>query len=134
MAAMAEFIDFSALKRPSSPNTALIAPDGMTPFATPDSVAPVFTFPVAELFERARTYIEARKDWRLVAADARARRIRFVAVTPLLKFKDDVDLAFMPHGNGQSTLMAYSRSRVGYSDMGANAKRLAELIGALHLP
>ncbi len=131
---MAEFIDFSTLKRPTRPNTALVAPPGATPQASPDRPAPVFTFPASELFERARTYIESRKDWRLESADARGGRIRFVAVTPLLKFKDDVDLAVLPHGSGQSTLIAYSRSRIGYSDMGANAKRLASLIEALQLP
>ncbi len=131
---MAEFIDFAKLKRPTSPNTALIAPEGATPLASPDSKAPVFTFPAAELFARASAYIESRKDWRLVSADARAGRIRFVAISPLMKFKDDVDLAILPHGSGQSTLMAYSRSRIGYSDLGANAKRLAALIAALQLP
>lgn len=131
---MADFIDFSTLKRPASPNTALIAPDGATPQARADRAAPIFTFPASELFDRARSAIGSRKDWKLVAADERTGRIRFIAVTPLMKFKDDVDLAILPFGNGQSTLIAYSRSRVGYSDMGANAKRLEALIGALQVP
>jgi uncharacterized protein (DUF1499 family) len=65
-----------------------------------------------------------------------AMRLNFVATSALMRFKDDVDLVFLPV-TGQpdkSTFAAYSRSRVGYSDLGANLKRLDALAAALLTP
>ncbi len=73
-----------------------------------------------------------RKDWRLKALDAQAGRISFIAVSKLFKFKDDVDIAILP-SDGKSTLAVYSASRVGYSDMGANAKRVNDLLTSLQV-
>lgn len=133
---MTDFLDFQTLKRPPKPNTALIAPAGYTPLEAPDAAPPELPFPPAETFARLLSMIEARRDWKLVAADGATARVRFIAVTKLLRFKDDIDVTILPVDGapGHSTFAAYSRSRVGYSDLGTNRKRLDDLSAALSLP
>ena len=50
-----------------------------------------------------------------------------------MRFKDDIDIQIIPaQGETAETQIAiYSRSRIGYSDLGANRKRVAELIHKL---
>ncbi len=132
---MREYLDFAALRRPPTRNTALVAPAGATPLAKPDRESPVFPFPPLALYERAHALIDARSDWRLMAADPSALRLKFVAHTRVLRFRDDVDLAILPgDAPDRSRLAAYSRSRIGLSDLGANARRLDGLLKALLVP
>ncbi|MFN3314568.1 MAG: DUF1499 domain-containing protein [Hyphomonas sp.] len=133
---MTDFLDFQTLQRPASPNTALIAPMGATPQASPDAPAPEFACAPQETFARLVQLAEARRDWTELAADPAGLRLRFVAVTRLLRFKDDVDIVVLPVAGkpDQSTLAAYSRSRLGYSDLGTNLKRLKALCADLALP
>ena len=63
-------------------------------------------------------------------------RLNFVATSAIMRFKDDVDVVVLPV-TGQpdkSTFAAYSRSRVGFSDLGANRKRLDAFSAALLTP
>jgi uncharacterized protein (DUF1499 family) len=133
---MTDFLDFRTLKRSPKPNSALIAPAGFTPLEAPDAAPPELPFAPAEAFARLLAMIEARPDWKLVAADGATGRLRFIAVTKLLRFKDDVDVTILPVDGapGHSTFAAYSRSRVGYSDLGTNRKRLDGISAALSLP
>ena len=61
--------------------------------------------------------------WNVIAADAAARVIEAVATTALLRFKDDVVIEVRPKGTG-SAVHVRSKSRLGRSDFGANAKRI----------
>ncbi len=133
---MPDFINFKTLKRPGSPNTALLAPAGFTPGAEPDGQAPVYDIGPGELYMRVLRLLGEKREWQLGEQDAGTMRLNFIAVTPLMRFKDDIDLAVLPVAGqpGKSTFAAYSRSRVGYSDLGANRKRLEALATALQAP
>jgi uncharacterized protein (DUF1499 family) len=48
-----------------------------------------------------------------------------------LKFRDDVDLLIHSLEDGSSELAAYSRSRIGLYDFGANNARLQQLFTRL---
>jgi uncharacterized protein (DUF1499 family) len=61
--------------------------------------------------------------WELVASDSTAGRIEATATTPWFGFKDDVVVLVRPEGSG-SRIDVRSVSRVGKSDLGANAKRI----------
>lgn len=63
-----------------------------------------------------------------VEADATDRRVH--AVFRVFIFKDDVHLAVAPHETG-SALHIRSASRVGYSDLGVNARRVDRLLETL---
>ena len=126
---MTDFIDFTTLQRPASPNTALVAPAGLCQAAETDEDAPLFDASPDELFDRIVKRIEADRKWTPKSIDADTRRLSFVASTSLLRFKDDVDIQVLPIESGQgATLAIYSRSRVGYSDLGANLKRIKKLL------
>jgi len=133
---MPDFIDFKTLVRPGSPNTALLAPAGHAASAEADGAAPIYDVPPGDLYMRALRLIGERRDWQLGAQDAGQMRLTFVATSALMRFKDDVDVAVLPVAGqpDKSTFAAYSRSRVGYSDLGANRKRLDALSAALLSP
>jgi uncharacterized protein (DUF1499 family) len=61
------------------------------------------------------------------------RRISYVTTIPVVGFKDDVDIEVLSTETG-STLAIFSRSRVGYSDLGVNRKRVQKLLSALERP
>lgn len=95
-----------------------------------DAEAPVFEKSPKRVFDSVMDLVLERVEWRLRASDPDTLRISFVAVTPLLKFKDDVYVQAVPVDgrNDRSSIAVYSGSRIGYSDLGTNAKRVNELL------
>jgi uncharacterized protein (DUF1499 family) len=83
-------------------------------------------------FERA---LRAANDmgWAIAASAAAEGRIEATATTPLLRFKDDVVVRVSPHGAG-SRIDVRSKSRLGRSDFGANAKRIRDYFRKLDAP
>lgn len=128
---MTDFIDFAAIVRPAKPNTYLVAPAGYCDQARPDDVSPMFRVPPDQLFGAILAVIETMGSAQQLDQDPTAGAICFVDVTKVFRFKDDVDLRVLPTPDG-ATLAIYSRSRVGYSDMGANKKRVDGLLAAVH--
>ena len=68
--------------------------------------------------------------WEVVASDAAAGRVECTDTTRWFGFKDDVVVRVRPEGNG-SRVDVRSASRVGRSDIGANAARIRELLDKL---
>ncbi len=130
---MTDFIDFKTLERPKSPNTCLLAPAGLCENAEPDRGSVRFSASSDTLFAACMTVIEAQKNWALTGADKTGGRLQFISTSALMRYKDDVDILLVPSpGDPDSIELAiYSRSRVGYSDLGANAKRVGTLLDAL---
>ncbi|MFU8815624.1 MAG: DUF1499 domain-containing protein [Pseudomonadales bacterium] len=75
-----------------------------------------------QAFERALATARAQ-GWEIVAAVPAEGRIEATATTFWFGFKDDVVIRITPAGNG-SRLDIRSKSRVGRSDVGANAARI----------
>ena len=99
-------------------------------------MAPIFNCSPDVLFEQIFSMIESRKDWKLRDSDAKQGQVSFVAVSKWMRFKDDIDILVQPVDGAaeKSTLAAYSRSRVGHSDLGVNRKRITGLLAALDMP
>lgn len=125
---MSSFIDFTSLKRRSSPNSYLVAPAAINGDADQEVVIEA---PAASVFESLIDLITSTKSWSLTASDTDQKRIKFVSVSPLMRFKDDVDVAILEKSPSSCDFLIYSRSRVGYSDMGANRKRVKGLVQSL---
>ncbi len=71
-----------------------------------------------------------RMGWTIVASDPVAGRIEATATTPWFGFKDDVVIRITPEPGG-SRLDIRSVSRVGKSDLGANAARIRAYVELL---
>lgn len=126
--AMTDFINFKSLKRPPKPNTCLVAPDNYCLAAEPDFAPPELMMTGRGLFSKLNEIAASERSFGRIETDAEALRIKLVATTGLMRFKDDVDIEVIPLDEGRATFAIYSRSRVGYSDLGANRKRVTKII------
>jgi uncharacterized protein (DUF1499 family) len=80
----------------------------------------------ADLFTRTLGAVEAL-GWEVVAAEPNEGRIEATDTTAWFGFKDDVVVRIRPAAEG-ATLDVRSKSRVGMSDLGANAERIRALL------
>lgn len=117
-------IDFKTLRLHSKPNQFLIAPEGFCEEARVHDFAEIFGQPVDQLQDTLLQIILETARIVEVDQDEARRQFAFVATTALMRFKDDVNVQFIEIGPEQSSFAIYSRSRVGYGDMGANRKRV----------
>ena len=97
--------------------------------AYPDIAPRVLDEPSARAFERAHAAARAM-GWHIAAAVPDEGRIEATATTPLLRFKDDVVIRVRPEGSG-ARIDVRSKSRLGRSDLGANAKRIRKYFQTL---
>jgi uncharacterized protein (DUF1499 family) len=82
------------------------------------------------VFARVLSLIQSR-GWRIVAQDPAARRVQVIAITPLLRFRDDVAVEVRADAGRGSIVAMRSKSRLGKSDLGANAARIRAFFGDL---
>ncbi|HBK07582.1 MAG TPA: DUF1499 domain-containing protein [Acetobacteraceae bacterium] len=123
-------MDVTQIVRPASPNTALAAPAGFNP--SPDLVTPPYALQADRLFalvldvatNQPRTYPAARYPDQLQA--------HYVARSAVFNFPDLIMIQVVPTGPGSSSLIVYSRSVYGQSDLGVNRKRLDTWLAALN--
>lgn len=65
-----------------------------------------------------------------IEVDTGNQTVNAVAVTPLLRFSDDIEVRVHKHERG-SSLSARSASRIGRGDLGANQNHLRRLLDGL---
>jgi uncharacterized protein (DUF1499 family) len=97
--------------------------------AYPDLAALVLPQPPPAAFERARAAAQ-EMGLEIVDADAAQGRIEATDTTWWFGFKDDVVVRLRPQGAG-TRVDVRSLSRVGRSDVGANARRIRRFLAAL---
>jgi len=80
--------------------------------------------PPEAAYRRVLALVRAR-GWTLAAQDDAGRRVQAIAVTPLLRFRDDVVIEVRGGArDGESAVAMRSKSRLGQGDLGANARRI----------
>jgi len=96
----------------------------------PDIKSLVMKAPPAEAVQRA---IDAARDcgWEIIASDAATGRIEATDTTRWFGLKDDIIVRVRPEPSGGSRVDVRSVSRVGGSDVGANARRVREFLSRL---
>ncbi len=112
-------------RRANASNSAEYAGDSIASLqraAFPDVQPILLSEPVNSAFSRALAAAKGM-GWEIVAADSTDGRIEATATTTWFGFKDDVVIRVRPDENG-SRVDVRSVSRVGRSDVGANAARI----------
>lgn len=95
-------------------------------------IAPLQTAePPAKVFEKVLALVED-EGWEVVAAVAEEGRIEATATTEYYRFRDDVVFRIKADGAGTRVDMR-STSRVGRSDLGTNAARIAAFMARLRV-
>ena len=97
--------------------------------AYPDLAPLQLTLPPARVFDLALD-VARGEGWEIVAAIPHEGRIEATATTFWFGFKDDVVIRVTP-ADGGSRVDVRSKSRVGQSDVGANAARIRSFLQAL---
>jgi uncharacterized protein (DUF1499 family) len=98
----------------------------------PDLAPALLPAPPREVFDRALE-IAKRSGWEIVAAVPEQNRIEATATTDWFGFKDDIVIRIKPANTG-SRVDVRSVSRVGRSDLGANARRIRDFLQQLNAP
>jgi uncharacterized protein (DUF1499 family) len=97
--------------------------------AYPDIQSLTLSMPADQAFARALEVAEGL-GWEIVASEAAEGRIEATETTFWFGFKDDVVIRITDAAGG-SLLDVRSKSRVGRSDVGANAERIRKFVNAL---
>jgi uncharacterized protein (DUF1499 family) len=95
----------------------------------PDIVPLRMKLPAGQAFSKAE-HVATSMGWDVQPADPATLRIEATATTRLFGFKDDVVIRIRPDGEG-SRVDVRSVSRVGGSDIGANAARIRSFLDKL---
>ncbi len=121
-------LDVHHLRRPASPNTALAAPDAA---GNGDITTPIYPVPASRLYAAVSAVAAAQPRTYQAAEFQLQMQLHWVVRSAMLNFPDLVTAQVEPAGPDGSTLLLYSRSVYGYSDLGVNRKRLAVWLAAL---
>jgi uncharacterized protein (DUF1499 family) len=73
-------------------------------------------------WQRLKNWIARQDDWEITRDDGDF--LQAVVKTPLMRFRDDVQLVFLPD---QRVIEVRASSRLGLSDLGTNARRVGTL-------
>lgn len=98
--------------------------------AYPD-IAPLLTKMPPNATYRAALNTAVERGWRISGKSGPEGRIEAVETTFWFGFKDDIVIRIAPADGGGSRIDVRSKSRVGRSDVGANAARIRAYINAL---
>jgi hypothetical protein len=83
--------------------------------------------PPAEAFQRAEACARGQGGWQLRRLEPGQGLLTAVAVTRLVRFRDDITVRVRAEGGG-SRVDVRSRSRLGRDDLGANAARIRHFL------
>lgn len=124
--------DPTTVTPPATPNWALAAPSAMSVAGAPSRESPVFDVAPEELV--AAVDAVASDDARVALVDSALDDpllVTYVQRSAVFGFPDVVSVRAVEVAPGQSSLVIYSRSVYGYSDLGVNAARVDRWIGGL---
>jgi uncharacterized protein (DUF1499 family) len=124
-------LDVAHLVRPSSPNTALAAPEGFVP--PPDIVTAHYKLPAEGLFAIVQDVAASQPRIYQAALYPDRLQVHYVARSALFNFPDLIMVQVQREGPDGSGLIMYSRSVYGRSDLGVNRQRVEAWLAALQM-
>lgn len=123
-------MNVTKIVRPSTPNTALAAPAGFKP--APDIVTPAYNIAADKLLALIQDVAASQPRVYPAANYTNQLQVHYVARSSVFNFPDLVMVQVVRTGSGSSSLVIYSRSVYGQSDLGVNRKRLDTWLAALN--
>jgi uncharacterized protein (DUF1499 family) len=124
-------VDFAALVRTSAPHDALACPEGVCGDARIDIVTATYPIAGSTLRSIVREVASLQPGTQIVYAARWEEEDRYIVRSKLLRFPDTVNVRIFGAGDEGSMLALYSRSQIGYSDMGVNERRLRLWLAAI---
>jgi len=118
-------VDPLSVSAPAKPNHDLMRNEGGTRPAVSFAEAP------ADLLGRLDQIAKATPGVSVLAGSPAEGHVTYVARSVLWGFPDYVSVKAVENASGGSDLVAFSRARFGYSDMGVNGKRMDAWLAAL---
>jgi uncharacterized protein (DUF1499 family) len=118
-------IDFSTLRRPATPNTALYA-DSADTADEGDRPAVRIAAPPAEVIAAWDRIVRDAPRTTVELCDPKRGLHHAVQRSRIFRFADDIYAEAQAEDGSGTRLLLYSASRVGRSDLGVNGRRLAE--------
>lgn len=128
--APADIPDPTEVTRTGRPNDWLVCPREACR-AEADAEVPRFPVPPERLLQAWRAVLAGQPRAVTVAADEERGLLLVQDRTPVFRFVDTVTIRVLPAADGGATFAAYSRSEIGYSDLGVNRRRLESWTAAL---
>ena len=93
----------------------------------------VLPLPPSQVYRAARATMR-EAGWTIVGDAEAEGRLEAVAITPWLRFRDDIVVRLTPWGNGGTRVDMRSKSRIGRGDFGVNARRIRRFLARLSEP
>ena len=124
------FFAWDGAERSENPNNCLIAPTSPG-FPDADEVAPVFDVEPDTLAQAWKGVIEDQPRTSILAISDDGLQIEAQQTSAIFGFVDRVSSRVIALGEKRSTIAVYSRSTVGYWDLGVNRRRVQDWLEAL---
>jgi hypothetical protein len=124
--------DFRQPTRTGKLNDTLACPAGTCVKGLPDLETPHYGVPGRELFAVVQKIIRHLPGKvRLIGANPVAQRLRAVVYSPAVRIPATLSVMVESTNDGGADLYVYSRSQIGYYDMGRNTANIAALMEAI---
>lgn len=124
--------DFSVPSRTGKLNDSLACPADDCRKGIPDIETRRYNLPPASLFAVVEKVVRRLPGKvRVVGANPVNTRLRAIVFSPALRMPSTLSLMITPARGGGSFLYVYSRSQIGYYDLGRNTANVVALIAAI---
>ena len=124
------FIDWNALSPPDRPNNWLLAPKSDKSVRRGE-LAPIFDVGPEVLATTWKQIIEEQPRVQIIAVSNDGLELEAVQRSAIFGFVDRISSRVIAMSEQRSTLAVYSRSTVGYWDLGVNRRRVQDWVRSL---
>lgn len=123
-------VDFKNISYINTPNYYLVCPPKYCSI-TPHEIGPVYPIEVKHVDIHWQQVIEKQPRVTLVAEDKAKHQYTYIQRTKYLGFPDTINVQLLSLDKNHTTVLIYSQSKYGYSDLGVNKARVKEWLSQL---